>query len=252
MSSHPTIADHHHDPIGAKIGMWLFLFTELILFSGLFLLYAIYRHQYPADFHFGASTLNTVMGAFNTLILLSSSLTMALAIGCLERNMRQWSARLLVLTMALGGLFLVNKYFEWSAKFHHGLYPGSAELAEHTPGENVFYGLYYAATGLHGLHIVIGLTILGFMLYAVARKPRVQVALSDLPEARLATLDDKNQPTWSHETGKNLDEIQVTLVYSSNAAVSHEQMVSLENAGLYWHLVDIVWIFLFPLFYLIS
>ncbi len=204
--SHPAV-EQHHDPTGARIAMWLFLFTELLLFGGLFLLYAVYRSQFPDDFHFAAGNLDSLMGAANTLVLLTSSLTMALAVGAVARGRTRLAAGLLGTTIAAGALFLVVKYFEWSEKFHHGLYPNSEELLRHTPGENMFYGLYYAMTGLHGIHVIIGMIILGIMFFMVA--------------------------------GKN--------------AVADSRMVTrVENSGLYWHLVDVVWIFLFPLFYLIS
>lgn len=194
----------HPDPLGARIGMWLFLLTELILFGGLFLLYAVYRSQYTNDFHFAASHLNSLVGAFNTLILLTSSLTMVLAIDSLGKGHRKRSVYWLVATLLAGAGFMVNKYFEWSEKFEHGLYPGAPELFKRTSGENLFFSLYYAMTGLHGIHVLVGMILL--LVYAV-------------------------------------------LILKKSAETMH---TSLENVGLYWHLVDVIWIFLFPLFYLIS
>jgi len=200
----------HRDPVGARIGMWLFLFTELILFAGLFLAYAVFRLRYAADFHYAAGELNVAVGTINTLILLTSSLTMVLAIAALERAQRRLCALFTSATILLGFVFLVNKYFEWSHKIHLGLYPNSPALAVKPPGEVVFYGLYYTMTGLHGLHVLAGMGVLTWMLVLILRHPR------------------------------------------SRAFLAESHHIRLENAGLYWHLVDIIWIFLFPLFYLIS
>lgn len=199
----------HSDPTGSRIGMWLFLFTEILLFGGLFLLYSVYRSKFPGHFHFAAGTLDTFMGAANTAILLTSSLTMVLAVAQLERKKPKSAALFLGATIFLGLLFLVNKYFEWSAKIAHGLYPNSEVLQSHPAGENTFYSLYYLMTGLHGLHILIGLVILAVML------------------------------TW-------------TLKLKGEGQELGRLVVKVENSGLYWHLVDVVWIFLFPLFYLVT
>ena len=104
--------------------MWLFLFTELILFGGMFILYSVYRFQYPDEFHLAAKELNTIMGAFNTAVLLTSSLTMVLAIIAIQRDQKVLSILMQLITIFLALFFLVNKYFEWTAKFHHGIYPG--------------------------------------------------------------------------------------------------------------------------------
>lgn len=197
---------HPSDAVGARIGMWLFLLTEMVLFGGLFLLYAVYRAKFAADFHFCTLQLDTVLGTVNTVILLTSSLTMVLAVGALERDRSRLSAFFTGLTILLAVVFLVNKYFEWSGKIHHGIWPNSPELTGHTPGENLFFGLYYAMTGLHGIHVLAGVGVLAVMLRKVMR--------GTTAPARL--------------------------------------LIQMENAGLYWHLVDIIWIFLFPLFYLIS
>lgn len=193
------------DYAGAKLGMWLFLFTEIVLFGGLFLLYAGYLHRYRADFHQAARDLNTLLGGLNTVILLTSSLCVALAVTALERGRQGQCLLSLALTVALGLGFLVNKFFEWSAKFSHGLYPGSAHLHQLPPGQEVFFGLYFAMTGLHGVHVLVGAGLLSTVTLMVRR-----------------------------------------------GRVRQEDFVILENAGLYWHVVDLIWIFLFPLFYLIT
>ncbi len=195
----------HRDDTGAKIGMWLFLFTELLLFGGLFLLYAVYRYIHQEEFHHAAAELNLVMGTANTLILLTSSLTMVLSISSIERGNKKSSILCLVLTILLGAAFLINKYFEWSAKIHHGIFPDSPDLLTRSHGEILFYGLYFVMTGLHGLHVLIGIVVLSVMLVLVIR-----------------------------------------------GRIGPSRFVALENSGLYWHLVDIIWIYLFPLFYLIT
>lgn len=204
-TEHTAGAHVHRDDIGSRMGMWLFLFTELILFGGMFLLYSVYRFQYPNEFHLAAKELNTIMGAFNTAVLLTSSLTMVLAIIAIQRNQKALSILLQMITIFLALFFLVNKYFEWTAKFHHGIYPGSEELLSKSSGEILFFGLYYVMTGLHGIHVIVGM----FLIAVMTRMTR-------------------------------------------NDIITKDSYVRLENAGLYWHLVDIIWIFLFPLFYLIT
>lgn len=243
----------HRDETGAKVGMWLFLFTELILFGGLFLLYAVFRAQYPVDFSYAAGELNLLLGSVNTFILLTSSLTMALSIAALQRRRRSLAILFLSLTIGLGVLFLIDKYVEWSAKIHHGLYPGSPDLALRAPGENVFYGLYYSMTGLHGIHVLAGIVLLSFMLVMVIRKTRETVRLPGVkPEELVRLREGQAQPVLALEPGEDSHEIHVTVVYSANEFLEEGQRIKLENSGLYWHLVDVIWIFLFPLFYLIS
>ena len=197
-------AEHvHKDREAAKIGMWLFLFTEMLLFGGLFILYSAYRSRYPGDFHRGGQQLDYVIGVVNTLILLTSSLTMATSLTALAQRQRRRAVLLLTTTVLLGAAFLVNKSFEWSVKFHHGIYPSSPELLARPPGEILFFGLYFTMTGLHGLHVMAGIVVLSVMTILVARE-------------RITAADP----------------------------------VKLVNAGLYWHLVDVIWIFLLPLFYL--
>jgi cytochrome c oxidase subunit 3 len=195
----------HRDDIGARMGMWLFLFTELILFGGMFFLYSVYRFVNQEQFHIAAKELNTLVGTFNTIILLTSSLTMALAIGAIQRNNKNLSVFFQGLTILMAFGFLINKYFEWSIKFHHGIFPGSEILTSKPKGEILFYGLYYVMTGLHGLHVIIGIFLIGFMTRLTVK-----------------------------------------------GVINQNSFVKLEAAGLYWHLVDIIWIFLFPLFYLIT
>lgn len=206
MSAQEQAVTHvHRDDVGARMGMWLFLFTELILFGGMFILYSVYRFKFPADFHLAAKELNTIVGTLNTAILLTSSLTMALSITAIQRRQKALSLFFQFITIVLALGFMINKYFEWSAKFHHGIYPGSETLLAKPSGEIVFFGLYYVMTGLHGLHVIIGIVL-----------------------------------------------ISVMMRFTSKGIVNSDSYVKLESTGLYWHLVDIIWIFLFPLFYLIT
>jgi cytochrome c oxidase subunit 3 len=200
-----TDINMHKDYAGSKLGMWLFLFTEVLLFGGLFLVYSVYRSMHPQDFHAAAAGLSTVLGTVNTVILLTSSLTMAIAISAFQRGDTRQSVLLQAATIVLGLVFLVNKYFEWSGHIHEGLYPNSPELLSRSHGEILFYGLYYVMTGLHGIHVVAGLVLIGIMLALTSRK-----------------------------------------------TITGGDYGKLENAGLYWHLVDLIWIYLFPLFYLIT
>ncbi len=200
---HSTHQESHKDYEGSKFGMWLFLFTEILLFGGLFILYSAYRSRYPLEFHEGGQHLNVFIGVGNTLILLTSSLTVALSITAIQKGNRKVTILCLITTIVLGAWFLVNKYIEWSSEIHRDLYPNSPIMLQRPDGEQLFYGLYYSMTGLHGLHVFAGITLLSIMLVFVLREK----------------------------------------ITSSN-------FNRLENSGLYWHLVDVIWIFLLPLFYL--
>ncbi len=193
----------HRDDFGAKLGMWLFLVTEINLFGGLFIAYSYMRHKYPAEFHHGGGELNATLGVTNTIVLLTSSLTVVLAIMAMQRGKAALSRAYLLATVGFGLVFLVIKTIEWSAKFHHGLYPSAPHLATLPHGEQIFFGLYFTMTGLHGLHVLIGMCL----LFVISR-----------------------------------------LVKSGK--ITQDKYVLLENGGLYWHLVDVIWIFLLPLFYL--
>lgn len=193
----------HRDDFGSRLGMWLFLVTEMVLFGGLFIAYSYLRAKYPAEFHHAGAELNAVLGVTNTVVLLTSSLTVVLAIVAIQRNDRTKALAFLGTTLGLGLVFLVIKSFEWAAKFHHGLYPNSAHLATLPPGQQVFFGLYFSMTGLHGLHVIAGLGVLAWVTRMLLK-----------------------------------------------GEVRSDRYIHLENAGLYWHLVDVIWIFLLPLFYL--
>jgi cytochrome c oxidase subunit 3 len=198
-------AETHRDDLASKTGMWLFLFTEMLLFGGLFVVYAVYRYRNATAFHLAASELSVFVGTVNTIILLISSATIAMSITAIQLKNKKLALLLLTLTLLLGIAFLVNKYFEWGHHITEHIYPGSSVLALRGQGDVLFYGLYFFMTGLHALHIIIGLAFIGVIGIKIVR-------------------------------GK----------------IASDNYVLLENSGLYWHLVDLIWIFLFPLFYLIT
>lgn len=195
----------HTDNEAGKLGMWIFLFTELFLFGGLFLVYAVFRAKYSAEFHTGAAELNAFIGTLNTVFLLLSSMTIAMSLTAVQKNKKKLALFLITLTILLAALFMMNKYLEWSHKFHYKLYPGSEVMRNLPHGEILFFGLYYMMTGLHAVHVLVGMILLSVNLFKI-------------------------------RSGK----------------VSSSRFLLLENSALYWHLVDIIWIFIFPLLYLIT
>ena len=197
--------EEHRDDLASKTGMWLFLFTEMLLFGGLFIVYSVYRYINADAFHLAAYELSVPVGTINTIILLISSATIAMSITAIRKKSKKFAILLLIFTVLLSLAFLVNKYFEWGHHIKEDIFPGSPTLALRGQGDVLFYGLYYFMTGLHALHIVIGLIFIGVI-------------------ARLIILEK----------------------------IASDNYVLLENCGLYWHLVDLIWIFLFPLFYLIT
>lgn len=212
---HPPHLQHHFTSSeqqfdAAKLGMWLFLITEILLFSGMFVAYTVYRAWHPEVFLVASKALNPWMGGFNTVVLLTSSFTIAMAINSIQRSRQQLAVRYLVATVLLAGVFMVVKYFEYTAKFEHGLFPGGffnphegyADFA--VPYAAQFFSIYFVMTGIHGVHVLIGMAVIGTVAWR----------------------------TW-------------------RGAFSSEYYTPIELSGLYWHLVDIIWIFLFPLMYLI-
>jgi cytochrome c oxidase subunit 3 len=204
MAVHQSHTEHIDSETG-KLGMWIFLFTELFLFGGLFLVYAIFRAKYSAEFHIAAGELNAFIGTMNTVFLLVSSMTVAMALAAMQKGDRRLTLFLLTVTIFLAALFMLNKYFEWSHKFEYGIYPGSPVLKNMSHGELLFFGLYYMMTGLHALHVLIGMVLLSINVVRVRAR-----------------------------------------------RVNSSKYLMLENSALYWHLVDLIWIFLFPLLYLIT
>lgn len=191
----------------SKMGMWIFLVTEILFFGGLFAAYIVYRAWYPELYTAASEELNTLWGGVNTLVLIGSSLTVAMAIKSAQLNQIRNIAINLGITIALACVFMVIKYFEYTHKFELGIFPGeyyTFEGIDH-PKANIFFSLYYMMTGLHGLHVVVGIGLM----------------------------------TW-------------LLVRALKGHFNSEYYTPVEITGLYWHLVDIIWIFLFPLFYLID
>lgn len=191
--------------VGSRVGMWLFISTEILLFGGLFLLYSMYRFKNPLDFHAGSMELSRFFGTINTLFLITSSFTVVLAVRALRQNLPQRAGLFILATIGFALAFLVVKTIEWSAKFEHGLYPNAAVLLSRPRGEELYFGLYFMMTGLHALHVIAGAGVLAF-----------------------------------------------TFAWIKRGRVTSGRPILLENAGLFWHLVDVIWIFLFPLFYLIT
>lgn len=198
-------AEKQRDRIGAKYGMWLFLFTEILFFGGMFLLYSVYRSKYPVEFHASAAEENLLLGSINTAVLLTSSLFIAVAISAVKKGNYRLSVILQGATILMGIVFLGIKAAEWSEKIARGIYPNSPVLDKMSMGEILFFGLYYVMTGIHGIHVLIGVCVISFMVY-----------------------------------------------FTLTGNITRENFSKIENAGLYWHFVDIVWIYLFPLFYLIT
>jgi cytochrome c oxidase subunit 3 len=191
----------------STLGMWVFLVTEIMFFAGMFTVYVAYRSLYPEAFAHASHHLDVLLGTINTTVLITSSLTMALAVHSAQLGRRRPLLVFLLLTMALGSTFLVIKGFEYAHKFHEGLVPGPW-FSYHGPdagAQQLFLSIYFALTGVHAAHMVIGLGVLSVIV-------------------------------WQARRGR----------YGSS------YYTPVELSGLYWHFVDIVWIFLFPLLYLIG
>ena len=191
----------------ATLGMWAFLVTEILFFGGLFTAYAIYRMKYPASFGEASNELNLFLGGFNTVVLIGSSLTMALAVHASQLGNQRNLILFLVLTLVLGSIFLGVKVVEYADKFTHHHVPGEHfhwEGADRGPAQ-IYFTLYFAMTGMHALHMIIGAGVL-----------------------------------------------IVLIVMAARGRFGADYFTPIENFGLYWHFVDIVWIFLFPLLYLIE
>jgi len=191
----------------AKLGMWIFLLTEILLFGGLFLAYSVYRAWNPDMFYNAHKHLDISLGTLNTVVLISSSVTMALAIRFMQIDKKKHTAAFLLATLILASIFLVVKYFEYAHKFHLGQLPGKYYTYTGIEGTNphIFFSIYFAMTGLHGIHVIAGMSVI----------------------------------TW-------------LLIRTMKGAFSSSYYTPIELAGLYWHLVDMIWIFLFPLLYLIG
>jgi cytochrome c oxidase subunit III len=204
---------HHFDSLeqqteATTLGMWVFLATEVLFFGGLLMVYTVYRTWYATEFAAASHTLDIRLGTINTAVLITSSLTMALAVHAAQLGQRKLIMLFLLATMALGAVFLGVKGIEYYSKFVEGHIPGPGfrfEEPQYATHAQIFFSLYFLMTGLHALHMIIGFGIMLFMLGW----------------------------TW-------------------RGSITAEYYSPIEIAGLYWHFVDIVWIFLFPLLYLIG
>jgi len=188
----------------AQLGMWTFLATEIMFFGGLFVAYVVYRHAYPQAFAEGSHHSNLPLGTLNTAVLLTSSLTMALAAHAAQQNKRSTLVRFLLATAALGVVFLAIKAIEYSEHFHEHLVPGKWFSNHVSAKSEILFWLYFAMTGLHALHLVGGGGLISMLAF-----------------------------------------------FARRGAYSSDYYTHIEVGGLYWHFVDIVWVFLYPLFYLI-
>jgi cytochrome c oxidase subunit 3 len=205
LQHHFTNAEQQFD--AAKMGMWLFLVTEILLFGGLFVGYGVLQSAHQEAFRAAHHHLDRTLGAFNTVVLLASSFTMVMAVWAAQTDRRKALILFLVLTLACAGLFLGVKYFEYSHKIHEGLLPGKFyhHQGDTVPGQFLFFSFYFMMTGLHGIHILGGMAVIAWILRRAIR-----------------------------------------------GDFSSRYYTPVDLVGLYWHLVDLIWIYLFPLMYLIS
>jgi cytochrome c oxidase subunit 3 len=209
--AHAAPLAHHFETLEQQretgsVGMWAFLAQEIMFFGGLFAAYLVFRERYPAAFRAGSHHLDVFWGTLNTGVLIASSLTMALAVRAAQLGRRAGTAGMIAATMALALVFLGVKAIEYSHKYHDGLIPGVRwSPADAEPHLRTFFGLYFAMTGMHALHMVIGLGLLAVVALRALR-----------------------------------------------GRYSPENHLGVEVLGLYWHFVDLVWIFLFPLLYLLD
>lgn len=211
-SKHEYHHAHHfesaeHEYSAAKQGVWLFMVTEILMFGGLFVAYAIYHSRYPEVFEAGSKFVDWKMGATNTVVLITSSLTMALGIYFIQKDKIKLAALNLAATIVCGFIFMVIKYFEYSHKIHEGLLPSKyfTYTGEMVQNGQLYFGFYYAMTGLHGIHVLIGMGLI----------------------------------TW-------------VLIRTLRGDFSPKHYTAVEGVGIFWHIVDLIWIYLFPLFYLVG
>jgi len=200
------VVDWAHDYEGAKLGIWIFLLTEMMIFGALFLVYTFYSYQNGAEFSASSEHMNRLLGGINTFILLISTLTMGLSLVKLRNGQIETCKKYIWATIILATVFLAIKALEWTLEIDEGFYPGSLSphLAALGNGGKLFFGLYFSLTGLHGVHIIVGIGVMLWILKLI-----------------------------------------------NSGDISSKNFVFLENTALYWDFVHIVWIFVFPIFYLI-
>lgn len=214
---HYDSAEHEYN--ASKFGTWLFLVTEILMFGGLFVGYILYHEKFHAMFHYGSTFLNWRLGAVNTVVLLISSLTMALSIYYTQTNNRKMTLVNLYITLGCGFIFLIVKYFEYTHKFHEGLFPGQffnphskevqamvQQLVDQGAGHlGQYFSFYFVMTGLHGSHVIAGMALIAWLI-----------------------------------------------VRTHRGEFNSGYYTPVECVGLFWHLVDLIWIYLFPLLYLVG
>ena len=191
-----------------KLGVWLFLCTEILMFGGLFVGYLIFRNLYLDTFQSGSQFLDWKLGSLNTVVLLFSSFTMAISIYFAQKNKMKKCAWALGVTFLCGAFFMVIKYIEYSHKIHLGILPGSFFAYQEegfVKGLPLYFSFYYLMTGLHGSHVLVGMGLIGWVFYRAIK-----------------------------------------------GTVGPSHYIPIEFVGLFWHLVDLIWIYLFPLLYLVD
>lgn len=211
----PTAHVSHHfrdanqEYESGKQGIWLFMVTEILMFGTILVGYSIFHAIYPEMFAEGAKSLDWKMGFINTLVLIFSSFTMAISISFVQKNETKKAAIAMATTILCGAIFMCIKYFEYTHKFHLGLYPGhyldAAKVGAEHANLGMYFGFYYCMTGLHGLHVLIGMGLIAWLLIRTIR-------------------GDFHSQYW----------------------------IPVEGVGIFWHIVDLIWIFLFPLLYLVG
>jgi cytochrome c oxidase subunit 3 len=196
-----------HEFQASKQGMWLFMVTEVLMIGAIFVGYLIMRGRFPEAFHEAHKVLDVKLGALNTVVLILSSCTMVLGVSAAQRGNNKRVVNMLLVTIALGAVFCVVKYFEYTHKFHEGIFPGGFYTYKHltTPHAPLFFSFYFVMTGIHAFHVVVGM---GLMTWIVTRVKR--------------------------------------------GHISPQFFTPVELVGFYWHFVDLVWIYLFPLLYLLG
>ena len=207
VASHYKDAEHQYQ--SNKEGIWLFMVTEILMFGGLFVGYILFHHMYPEMFAEGAKYLDWKLGFINTLVLIFSSLTMALGIYYNQVGQPSKATWALAITIICGAIFMVIKYFEYQHKFHLGIFPGQKLNLDMVKPEHanlgLYFGFYFCMSGLHGLHVLIGMGLI----------------------------------TW-------------VMIKNMRREFNPKYYTPIEGVGIFWHIVDLIWIFLFPLLYLVG
>ena len=200
-----VVNDFNNDYTGAKLGFWIFLFTELMLFGAMFLVYGVYFWRSPEEFVAASKYIGLGLGTFNTFVLLVSAFTMGLSLLSIKQGKVELSKKFLLATIILSIVFIVVKYFEWTGKFATGIWPSSDKVLEAGHGMTLFFGLYFTMTGFHAVHVIVGIAMMIWLYKAIAA-----------------------------------------------GQINQNDFVYLENTTLYWDFVHLVWVFVFPLYYMIQ